>query len=92
MMRPTPFCDIFFSLFMVGTLCRRGGGAFGWAWWRFLCLARGWGGGECFLREWWNWGGNLRAKRVEGGARLGYVDPWGDEIDIFIRAEVRDGE
>ena len=49
-------------------------------------------GGEGFLREWWNWGGNLRAKRVEGGALLGYVDPWGDEIDIFIRAEVRDGE
>ena len=48
--------------------------------------------GEGFLREWWNWGGNLRAKRVEGGALLGYVDPWGDEIDIFIRAEVRDGE
>lgn len=44
------------------------------------------------MREWWNWGGNLRAKRVEGGALLGYVDPWGDEIDIFIRAEVRDGE
>ena len=48
--------------------------------------------GEGFLREWWNWGGNLRAKRVEGGALLGYVDPWGDAIDIFIRAEVRDGE
>ena len=55
-------------------------------------LSLWWGVGEGFLREWWNWGGNLRAKRVEGGALLGYVDPWGDEIDIFIRAEVRDGE